>query len=237
LVGRRPAQFVVNVTTPPDKVAAFFDLDRTLLTVNSGALWMMRERRLGRISLPQFIQGLFYLVGYKFSVIDMDRVIVKALHTIKDEREDTVRKWTQNWYRDEVAAHAAPGAWPVLERHRTAGNPLVLLTTSSPYESAAAAEQFGMDSFLCTRYEVAGERFTGYPIKPICYGEGKVTHAARYAAEHGIDLGASYFYTDSMSDLPMLERVGNPRVVNPDPRLKRLARARGWQILSWHRAR
>jgi len=225
------------MSTPPHEVAAFFDLDRTLLTVNSGALWMKRERRLGRISLPQFVQGLFYLLGYKFSVIDMDRVIVKALHTVKGEREHTVREWTQDWYRDEVATYAAPGACPVLEQHRAAGHSLVLLTSSSPYESAVAAEQFGMDSVLCTQYEVANDRLTGYPIKPVCYGEGKVTHATRYAAEHGVDLGVSYFYTDSMSDLPMLDRVGHPRVVNPDPRLGRLARSRGWQILSWHRAR
>lgn len=224
------------MTATPQQVAAFFDLDRTLLAVNSGALWMKRERRFGRISFLQLVQGTFYLIGYKFNVIDVDRVIVKALHTVKGEREQTVRQWTRDWYRDEVACHAAAGAWPMLEQHRSAGNPLVLLTSSSLYESEVASEQFGMDAFLCTRYEVVDGRFTGFPRTPLCYGAGKVVHAERYAAEHGVDLEASYFYTDSMSDLPMLERVGNPRVVNPDPRLKRLAHQRGWQILDWRKA-
>jgi HAD superfamily hydrolase (TIGR01490 family) len=221
------------LTTETHRAAAFFDLDRTLLTVNSGALWMKRERRLGRISRWQFLQGTAYLVGYKFSVIDMDRVMTEALKTVKGELEETVRQWTRTWYREEVVQHAAPGAWAVLRAHRAAGEPLVLLTSSSPYESEVASEQFGMDAVLSSVFEVVDGRFTGNPLMPICYGDGKVTYAERYAADHGVDLDQSFYYADSMSDLPMLERVGNPRVVNPDPRLRRLARRRSWRILDW----
>jgi phosphoserine phosphatase len=64
----------------------------------------------------------------------------------------------------------------------------------------------------------------------VCYGQGKVVWAERFAAEHDVDLAASYFYTDSISDLPLLERVGHPVVVNPDLRLRRLARKRGWPL-------
>jgi HAD superfamily hydrolase (TIGR01490 family) len=222
------------VLTPNSPTAAaFFDLDLTLLSVNSGALWIRSEHRKGRITTWQFMQGTVYLLGYRFSVVDMDKVMLKALGTVKGVLEQDVCDRTTEWYHREVARHAAPGAWPVLDRHRDAGDRLVLLTSSSPYESAAASEQFSMDAFLSTSYQVVDGRFTGYPEWPICYGAGKVAHAERYAAEHGIDLGASYFYTDSFSDVPMLERVGNPRVVHPDPRLKRLARQRGWTVLDW----
>lgn len=217
----------------PQRVAAFFDLDRTLLLVNSGALWMRRERRLRRISFLQLIEGTIYLLGYKFDVVNMEHVTIKALQTVKGEREEIVRDRTQEWYRSEVARHAAPGAWPVLEKHRSQGHGLVLLTSSSPYEAEVAAEQFGLDDFLSMTYELVGGRFTGYPVKPLCFGAGKVTLAERYASERDIDLDASYFYSDSMSDLPMLERVGEPRVVNPDPRLGRMARRRGWPVLDW----
>ncbi|RMH39885.1 MAG: HAD family hydrolase [Deltaproteobacteria bacterium] len=217
----------------PGQPAAFFDLDSTLLAVNSGALWIRRELRVGRITRRQYVEALVYLAGYKLSVIDMDRVMGKALETIAGLDEDTVRGWTERWYRDEVACRAAPGAWEVLDRHRTAGHPLVLLTSSSPYESAMAADQFGLDAFLCTRYEVVDGRFTGRPLQPLCFGRGKVAHAERFAAEHGIDLAASWFYTDSLTDLPMLERVGHPVAVDPDPRLRRVAVARGWPVVSW----
>jgi putative phosphoserine phosphatase/1-acylglycerol-3-phosphate O-acyltransferase len=74
-------------------------------------------------------------------------------------------------------------------------------------------------------------RFTGEAERPVCYGAGKIYWAERFAAAEGIDLDRSYFYTDSITDLPVLERVGEPRVVNPDLRLRRVAARRGWPLL------
>lgn len=216
------------------KTAAFFDLDKTLLTVNSGSLWMKRERRLGRINFWQLIQGSCYLAAYKFRALDMDRVMKKALQTVKGIEESTVRQWTRDWFEEEVSRHLAPGAGPVLGEHREREHPLVLLTSSSPYESEIACEHFGLDAFISMKYEVVDGRFTGELIRPACYGHGKVVWAERYCREHGVDLDASFFYTDSFSDLPMLERVGQPRVVHPDVRLRRIARRRNWPILDWH---
>jgi phosphoserine phosphatase len=71
---------------------------------------------------------------------------------------------------------------------------------------------------------------TGQVVPPVCYGTGKVVWAERFAEEHGVDLSASYFYTDSITDLPLLERVAHPVAVNPDPRLRRLAQKRGWPV-------
>ena len=76
------------------RIAAFFDLDRTLLLVNSGKLWLQRERRHGRLSLWQMIQATFYLIGYKFHAVDMERVMVKALQTVRGLDEEEVRRWT-----------------------------------------------------------------------------------------------------------------------------------------------
>jgi HAD superfamily hydrolase (TIGR01490 family) len=181
-------------------------------------------------------QAAFYMLGYHFGVIDMESAMDEALSTVAGLPEDEVRGWTETWYEREVRSHAAPGAWPVLQEHRQAGRPLVLLTSSSPYEARMATEQFGLDHRLSTAYEVRDGRFTGRALRPICYGGGKVLIAERCAAEQGWDLDGSFFYTDSITDLPMLERVHNPRVVQPDLRLRRLARRRGWPVLDWSRA-
>jgi len=92
------------------------------------------------------------------------------------------------------------------------------------------AEELGIEHMLVSRLVIENGRFTGDVHRPICYGAGKIHWARRFAEEHGVDLGASWFYTDSVTDLPMLEIVGHPEIVNPDPRLRREARKRGWNV-------
>lgn len=215
--------------------AAFFDLDGTLLTVNSGRLWMQRERRVGRLGLVQMGQAVFYLIAYRFGVLGMEEAMTWALASIRGLPEDDVRRWTEEWFVQEVVQFVAPGGLDALASHRAQGHPLVLLTSSSPYESRIACAHLGLDDFLCTRYEVADGVFTGQLVRPACFGAGKVTAAEAFAAARGIDLDRSFFYTDSITDRPMLERVGSPCVVNPDPRLRRLARAKGWPVRDWRR--
>ena len=217
------------------RVAAFFDLDGTLLSVNSGKLWIKQEWRKGRLTTRQLGLAAFYMVGYRLGAIDMDQAMRKALQTVVGLSEEMVRRRTEEWYEREVRHRAARGGWAVIERHRREGHLLVLHTSSSPYEAAIAKEQFGLEHALSTRYEVRDGKFTGEVLAPICFGAGKVTVAENFAAEHDVDLDASYFYTDSITDLPMLERVGNPRIVAPDLRLKREASRRGWQVLDWSR--
>lgn len=215
------------------RVAAFFDLDGTLLTANSGRLWAESERRGQRISREQMIQAMVYLLAYKLGVIDLERALSHAVTTIAGTSEEDLRRRTHDWYEADVRRHAAPGAFEVIERHRCDAHRLVLLTSSSSYESERAVRHFGLEAAIATRFEVVGGVFTGGLLRPVCYGEGKVKLAEEYAARHGVDLAKSYFYTDSITDRPMLERVGNPRVVHPDPRLRLLARRRRWPVLDW----
>jgi HAD superfamily hydrolase (TIGR01490 family) len=213
--------------------AAFFDLDGTLLTVNSASLWVRRERRLGRISGWQVARAALLLGGYRLGLLDMESALREALGTLRGVAEEQIRAETRQWWADEVRGFIAPGARAVLEEHRRRGDLLVLLTSSSAYASEMAKAEFGLDHTLCQLYEVAGGRFTGEPLRPICYGPGKVEVAEEWARRHGVDLSRSAFYTDSSTDLPMLERVGRPFAVHPDPRLRVAARRRGWPQLDW----
>ncbi len=215
------------------RTAAFFDLDRTLLTVNSGALWVQRERRLKRITLRQVAEATMMLIAYRLSLVDIEASMRKALAVYRGEREETLARWTREWFDLEIKHLVAAGARRALDEHRRAGDLCVLLTSSSPYMARVVSEELTLDAWIASTYEVRGGVLTGEPVLPLCYGSGKVALAERYAREVGVDLSRSYFYTDSFTDLPMLLSVGRPRVVNPDLRLRLYARWRGWPVLEW----
>jgi phosphoserine phosphatase len=96
-----------------------------------------------------------------------------------------------------------------------------------------AGAEFGLEHLLFQAYGVEAGRFNGEAVRPFCYGPGKVVVAERWARDNDVDLGQSTFYSDSYTDLPMLARVGHPRLVAPDLRLAREARARAWPVLDW----
>lgn len=213
--------------------AAFFDLDGTLLTVNSATLWLRRERRVGRIGNWQVAHAALRILAYRMGVLDMEATLRAALACYRGIPEEQLRAETREWWRDEVRHFVAPGARSVLERHRRAGKRLVLLTSSSRYASEMAREEFDLDKTLFQAYGARDGRLTGEPLPPICYGAGKVAVAEAWAGASDVDLGRSSFYSDSSTDVPMLERVGHPFAVHPDARLRVVARARGWPILDW----
>ena len=108
------------------------------------------------------------------------------------------------------------------------------MTGASRYTSLPLARLLRIDHLVTTEFEVGPDgRFTGRPEEPLCLGHGKVVRAERLAKSLGFELKDATFYSDSISDLPLLERVGEPVVVNPDPRLRRTALARGWPVQRW----
>ena len=213
---------------------AFFDLDRTILGVNSGSLWVKKELREGYISRWQAARAFGWLVRYHLGFARMDDALLTAIASLRGSEEATVRARTHAFWAEEVVGHIRPRAVEVIEGHRARGDALVLLTSSSNYLSECAGEALRLDAWLCNRFEVdEGGRYTGAPLGALCYGEGKLTHARALAEARGVDLAACAFYTDSASDLPVMWAVGRPVAVNPDPRLRREARARGWEIVDW----
>lgn len=218
----------------PATPAAFFDLDRTLLDLNSGAAYARFEYREGRIGLLDLGRSACWMGLYHLSLIDMDRAYRKAVRYYAGLPASELEARTRRWFNAEMLTHLRPGAREALKRHRDQGHPLVLLTASSCYASRMACDQWGLDDYLANDFATDAQgALTGEVSEPLCFAEGKVVRARRWAAEHGVDLQASWFYTDSLSDLPMLEAVGHPVLVHPDPRLSRVGRQRGWPREDW----
>lgn len=215
-------------------VAAFFDLDRTLLGVNSGTLWAKHELLNGNISPSQFGRVAVWNVLYHLSLIDIHTAFNQAVAHYRGRHYDDLQHETKRWFLREVAHHLRPGASRALDQHRRDGHQLVLLTSASSFASRVAIHTWGLDDFLSNEFPTDAEgRLDGTFRTPLCYGPGKVEHARNWATDRGINLADCYFYSDSLTDFPMLDAVGHPRVVAPDPRLRRAAKKRNWPIVEW----
>lgn len=213
-------------------IAAFFDMDNTLLTVDTGISWTKFLHRRGELPTAMLAKALYWSTLYKLAVLDMDTVFTKLCLDLAGDSEAEMIAKCDVWYREHVAPYVAPAARVAVERHRQQGHVIVLATGSTVYAAKPVARGVGIDHVLATQLEVEGGTFTGKP-SALCFGQHKVTLAEKWAAQHGIDLARSYFYSDSFNDLPMLERVGNAIAINPDARLTRHARRRGWPTQRW----
>jgi len=212
--------------------AAFFDMDRTLVRVNTANLYMRWRFERREAGLRDMLRFMRWMAEYTLGVIDPEDITRRALEQLAGTREDAFRDELREWYRVFVRPHIALEARREVERCRRAGYELVILTASTHYGTDPLAEELGIDHVLCTQLEVDEGSFTGH-VARLCYGPGKVAVAEAWADERGIELERCVFYTDSVSDLPMLDRVGERRVINPDPRLRIVARRRGWPVDYW----
>jgi HAD superfamily hydrolase (TIGR01490 family) len=213
-------------------IAAFFDMDNTLLSVDSGMSWTRFLYRRGELPRTMVAKAIYWSTLYKLAVLDMESVFTKLCDTLRGDSEAEMIEKCAIWYSQDVAAHVAPAGRVAIEHHRQEGHTVVLATGSTIYAATPVARAVGIDHVLSSRLEVDRGAFTGRP-SALCFGHHKVTLAEQWARDHGIDLERSYFYSDSYNDLPMLGRVGHPVAVNPDTRLLRHARQRGWRVQRW----
>ncbi len=214
-----------------DRVAALFDLDKTLLDTSSGQLYARYLYRHGQMGRGELARVAWWGLLGSLGLLDMRELIPRLLADAAGDDEQEMRQLCDRWFAEEVISHLTERGQQRVAEHRERGHVLAIVSASTQYVVRPMAAYLGFpDQYVCTHLESQDGFLTGRVVPPPCYGEGKVVWAERFATEHAVDLSASYFYTDSISDLPLLERVRYPVTVNPDPRLGRLARKRGWPV-------
>ncbi|MDP3275956.1 MAG: HAD family hydrolase [Deltaproteobacteria bacterium] len=213
--------------------AAFFDMDHTLLLANSAPRYVRWRVSRGELPRSELARSALWLAQYSLGLLDVNALATKVSAPYRGTPEATLRSEIAAWTRAEVLPLLSSLARAALASEQAQGRVCVLLTSATAYAAEPVAAAVGIPHVLCSSLEVDDGVFTGRAVFPLCYGEGKVTMAERWSAAHGVDLASSTFYTDSISDRPMLERVGHPRVVNPDARLAFLALRRGWSVQRW----
>jgi putative phosphoserine phosphatase/1-acylglycerol-3-phosphate O-acyltransferase len=218
---------------PGPSIAAFFDVDRTLLAGFSAAEFIRYGIVSGRMSARGALETAVAIGQFQLGQIGFSSLVAGTSAVLRGMPEKEFAEIGEHIFRERLAADVYPEARALVRAHIKAGHTLALVSSATPYQILPLARDLGIRHVLCTRLEVRNGRFTGQILKPTCYGEGKATHARNLAAAHRIDLDRSYFYSDSHEDLPLLAIVGNPRPTNPDARLREIAVKRGWPMRSF----
>jgi HAD superfamily hydrolase (TIGR01490 family) len=213
--------------------AALFDMDRTLVRVDTATLYVRYQRDVGEATWRDTTRVAWWMLQYTLGVIDAERVAVQALRSFKGKEETWLKDTCELWFTNYVLTHVAAAGRSAVERHALEGDLVAIVTGATPYAALPLARELGIQHVVATHLEVEDGRFTGRVKAPMSYGQGKVVLAERLAEEQGFSLDESTFYSDSITDLPLLERVATPIVINPDRRLRRIAEKRGWRIERW----
>ena len=218
--------------------AAFFDLDRTLMSGSSGAQFGRAAFRSGMVSRTQMTRWAIEHLKFRLRGAT-DRDTEELMEQIRELLSGVPERSLKRMVPDLLAG-ILPRIYPqMLEEvraHQDEGRPAFIVSAAGHGVVELLANVLDMEGGIGSRYEVAPDgTYTGELVGGLNYGELKIAPMRRFAAEHDIDLDASWAYSDSVSDLPMLELVGNPVAVNPDVELARIARERGWRTMHFEK--
>jgi HAD superfamily hydrolase (TIGR01490 family) len=213
--------------------AAFFDLDKTIIAKSSTLAFSKPFQAGGLISRRAVLRSAYaqfvYLVGgADHDQMEKMREFLSRLcagwdvQTVRDIVADTLHNVVDPLVFDEAVS--------LIEEHHLAGRDVIIVSASGAEVVEPIGEMLGADGVVATQMRVVDGRYTG-EIDYYAYAENKAAAMRRLAEEHEYDLSRSYAYSDSITDVHMLEAVGNPYAVNPDRELRRQANARGWPVL------
>lgn len=225
--------------SPPERGAAFFDLDKTLIEGSSALHFARASYKAGQLSKRQLARDIrenvrFRLHGSTDEATDALRA--RVYEAIAGKRVVDLARLTPEMLKG-ILPRVYPQMLEVAYRHQDAGRPVYIVTAASQEIAELLARVLVFDGGIGARSEVRDGVYTGRPDGPFTYREGKAQAIREVAAREGISLPDSWAYSDSESDLPMLRVVGHPVAVNPDTALERVAREEGWEVMRFDRLR
>lgn len=210
-----------------------FDLDNTLLAGDSDYLWgvFLAERGIVDPEEYQRLNERFYR-EYREGHLDIFEFLRFSLTPLRDNRPEDLERWRGEFLREKIEPIILPAALALVERHRTAGDMLLIITATNEFVTAPIAELLGIPHLIATVPEQVGALYTGEVAGIPSFQEGKVKRLRTWLAQERVGLAGSTFYSDSHNDIPLMECVDHPVAVDPDGHLDRHARAHGWPVIS-----
>ncbi len=210
-----------------------FDLDNTLIAGDSDNLWGQFLCERGIVDRDEFAprNDQFY-AAYQNGTLNIDAYLRFALSSLAGHPAATLKAWHQDFMTSKIAPIMLPAAAALIERHRQAGDELLVITATNRFVTEPIVRALGIRDLVACEGEVVDGRYTGEPQGIPSFGPGKVSRLEAWLEERDVPFAGAWFYSDSHNDLPLLEKVDNPVAVDPDPTLLARAQREGWPIIS-----
>lgn len=212
---------------------AIFDLDNTLIAGDSDHSWgefLVEHNKVDAAAYRQRNDEFFR--AYQRGDLDIMDYLRFAVAPLTQFDENELAALHRQFMREKVEPIRLTKAENLLAQHKTQGDVLVIITSTNRFITEPIANLLGVDYLLATELAMENNRYTGDILGAPCYQHGKVAHFNAWLQQHSYETEGSYFYTDSINDLALLEIVDNPVAVDPDARLRELADSRQWPIIS-----
>ncbi|WPL15155.1 Phosphoserine phosphatase [Thiorhodovibrio winogradskyi] len=210
-----------------------FDLDNTLLDGDSDYLWGRHLIEQGVVDGVDYeCKNSTFYADYRNGCLDIDAFLGFSLKPLSEHPLAILQAWRDAFVRDKIEPIILPEARALIEKHRDAGDRLLIITATNRFVTEPIAERLGIADLIATDPEFLDGRYTGRVAGTPAFQQGKVERLHQWLREQGLTLAESHFYSDSINDLPLLSAVSHPVAVNPDLQLAAIAHDRGWPILS-----
>jgi HAD superfamily hydrolase (TIGR01490 family) len=213
-----------------------FDLDNTLLAGDSDYEWGQFLIAKGVIDRAHHeARNRAFYEDYKAGRLDIHAFLAFALRPLATHPRDQLDAWHAEYLETRIRPMITSAARDLVKRHLDTADLVAVITATNRFVTAPIVREFGIPHLIATEPEEKGGRFTGEVAGTPCFREGKITRLEQFLDAHGTRLDCldnSRFYSDSLNDLPLLEKVKHPVAVDPDPTLRVHAETRGWPVIS-----
>lgn len=212
---------------------AIFDLDNTLLSIDSDHAWGEFLLEQGAVDAQAYREANDrFMADYEAGTLDIHAFLAVALRPLAENSPEQLTAWHQQFMASKIEPNILAKGEELLARHRARGDTLLIITATNRFITGPIAERLGVDHLIAVEPEVLDGRYTGRVSGTPSYREGKVRRLEEWLADKDHTLDGAWFYSDSHNDLPLLELVEHPVAVDPDPTLREVAEQRNWRIMS-----
>jgi HAD superfamily hydrolase (TIGR01490 family) len=212
---------------------AFFDLDRTITKAISSRALARRAFKKGFMKSSDIALAAYLGLSYRLGLADPVRIMEKMAGWVKGLPEQALTILCSEINRDVMLPSIHPEMIDEIKMHRSKNAKTVILSSTLEPICKEVANHLNMDDIICSELEVINGFMTGRPVGNLCYGKEKLNKIIEYCEKNNSTPAKSWYYADAIVDLPALSLVGFPVCINPDRKLSREARRKGWPIFSW----